>query len=274
MKIAYEEIFDEYSKLIFEKLDITLNYGLEYLFSLNKLSKDTINKYRDVFNNYFRLYNQYKYIINFILLHRGKINYDDAVGALDMLNEKFEEIIPCLYNLLDDYRFAYQLRKDFKFNPSIKLSDIDFNDIFNYVKGFNIDNISNFLVLNNVYSSDMFDNIYDNVKVINCDKEDYYVFSGINDDGDVMVPYIKDEESTLINIHELVHKSLLLNKDSIDNNYIVYSEVLPIFYEMLYKKDNKFCKSKIHDNELANKLYKDNKGEPLDIQINKLKKMI
>ena len=252
--ITYIELIDEYQKLIEEKYSLLTEYYLRYLKSINRLNIQTRNKLKQVFNKYLNSYKEYKIVLNFIVLNKNKIDYDNAIEVLDILNENYEELIPYLINLLDDYRIASELKIDYKFNVNNKYRFINKEDTINYLnylKGFNVDYIKRFLIDKEVYSIDIIDDVYDIRQCV-----------------------VKDELSTLINIYELVNKSLCLKKEEINNNKIINSEVLPIFYEMLYKKENVFCKANIHQNELANQLYKDYQNEPFNVQIKKLEKII
>jgi len=97
---------------------------------------------------------------------------------------------------------------------------------------------------------------------------------GIFDNGKILVPKVKDELTALISIHELVHNSLILNKDKINNDFIAYGEDIPIFYELLFQSTNDFSKIEIHKTDIALKLLESYQGEPFDIQIKKVKELV
>ena len=272
--ISYNELFSEYYKLIQEKNDMTFEYMREYINSFNKLNDESRKKLYNVFHNYLNSYQTYKKVLNFMILNKNKITYDNASYILDLLDEQYEELLTSLFYILQDYNIASNMHMDYKFNPNKDLSLDNYNKYINYIKGFNIDNISNFLIDNDVYTPELFDSVYNDFKVIDCSYDDYYVYSGVNSEGNVMVPKVKDELSTLINIHELVHKRLLLCEKEIDNNLITNSEILPIFYEKLFKMNNKFCKLDIHNLEIVNMLINDYQNETFGEQIWKLKKII
>ena len=271
------ELHEEYCRLIGEKINLSLTYIREYNNSYTKLSNESRNKLQNEFNKYIKSYNIYKKILNYILFNNNKIKYDNAIYIIDLLNERFEEIIAYIFNLFEDFNVASNMKLDYKFsinNNNKFLDDNDYYHYINYIKGFNVDNISNFLINNNIYTPITFDEVYNKVKIIDCSKEDYAIYAGINNNEDIMIPIIKDELSALINIHELVHKALLLKKNSINDNQIIDGETIPIFYEMLFQKQNKFCKEKLHQNSLACKLLNIYKNEPFDEQIIKLKRLI
>lgn len=276
-KIAYKELIDELFKLKEEKFELYFNYLTKYISSYNHLNNNTRNKLQIMFNKYLQSYKVYKNIINYIGYNKKLINYDNAAYILDLLDERYEEIIIYTFNMLQEFDDAWSMKQDYKFNPkdnNIFLNNNDLKKYKNYIKGFNIDNVANFLINNDMYTPLSFEDTYNNIKIINCSLDDYIIYSGINDNGEVIVPKINDELSTLINIHELTHKALILNQDIINNNTIVNSEILPIFYELLFKKENKFCKQIIHENEIAIKLLNDYHNEPFNEQIHKLKRII
>ena len=137
----------------------------------------------------------------------------------------------------------------------------------------NIDNIKDFIIINGIYEEHELDNILKNIKVLNIDCKDNIDFFGIYENSRIIVPKIKDEQSTLINIHELIHNKLLSKENEIEKE-IVFGEDLPILYELLFQSENKFTNINIHKTDNAYKLYNDFNEEPFDIQIQKLKKLI
>ena len=273
---VYSSINDEYGSIIYEKFIYTLLYYYEYIKSYNRLSASKRCQLKEEYNNFIMSYSNYKKMINYLLVNGWRLNYDDALGSYDMISDDYDEIFIYFYELLQSFIISDQMKLDYKFVvPKDKPSFIeDINKYISYAKGFSEDRLCSFLCENYVYDLDLFDDVYKNVKVIDCGYDDYYVYSGINEEDKVCVPRIRDDLSTLINIHELVHKALLIKKDEIQDKRIVMTEVLPIFYEMLYKKENKFCKCSIHNNELSKILYKSYNNEPFDEQINKLKGLL
>ena len=104
----------------------------------------------------------------------------------------------------------------------------------------------NFLKKYDLYREDIFEYMKDKTKYIDYrldeSKRFYGVFTnienGIIKDIRVMVPYIVDDTSISIRIHEYIH--VLKLYDYLNKEYVFtdYEDLLPVFYELVYAKEN------------------------------------
>ena len=104
----------------------------------------------------------------------------------------------------------------------------------------------NFLKKYDLYREDIFEYMKDKTKYIDYrldeSKRFYGVFTnienGIIKDIRVMVPYIVDDTSISIRIHEYIH--ILKLYDYLNKEYVFtdYEDLLPVFYELVYAKEN------------------------------------
>ncbi len=78
------------------------------------------------------------------------------------------------------------------------------------------------------------------------------------------VPYMNDDKTVLINIHEYIH--VLMNYNDINKNTnVLYKdrEVLPIFYEKVYVKENPTDELIEYHNQLNESIYNNEQEEYL-----------
>ena len=104
----------------------------------------------------------------------------------------------------------------------------------------------NFLKKYDLYREDIFEYMKDKTKYIDYrldeSKRFYGVFTnienGIIKDIRVMVPYLVDDTSISIRIHEYIH--VLKIYDYLNKEYVFtdYEDLLPVFYELVYAKEN------------------------------------
>lgn len=264
-----------------EKMMFTSDLALQYLRS--NFAFNESYKLKFIINdNYIKYleshYNQFKLLL-YILFNINKLNIDDINEVSDAMFDDMNAVFAYTYDMIDSFTNAINMQANYRFElPHYKIESFnnnDYKDYLTYLKGYNVDSIANFLTdYAKVYDQEQCEQEIDNLKIVDVNKKEYEFFSGINDKGNIMVPRIKDSKSTLILVHELIHKYLLLNKERINNDNIVYGEELPILYEMLYMDYNKLCKCKIHKNEIANKLYNEYDGQDINKQILKLKKIL
>ena len=108
------------------------------------------------------------------------------------------------------------------------------------------DKYINFLKKYDLYREDIFDYKKDKTKYIDYrqEKSEYFIGvfpnidNGIIKDIKMTVPYIIDNYSIAINIHEYIH---ILNLfDYIGKEYVFsnYEDLLPVFYELVFAKEN------------------------------------
>ena len=145
--------------------------------------------------------------------------------------------------------------------------------MINLSKGFDIECVKDFLIDNGVYTYNWFNYLMNKgfINIIDINKQ--FDFIGINN-GCVNIPEVNSAATALISISELVKYSLLLHKNAINNDNIVYGNELPIFYEMLYKERNKFINLKISSNSYSKKLIQSFNKEMFNEQIKKLENVI
>ena len=108
------------------------------------------------------------------------------------------------------------------------------------------DKYINFLKKYNLYREDIFGYMKDKTKYLDYrqDGSDAYIgvypnlVDGIIKDIKMRVPYIIDDHSIAINIHEYIH--LLKMFDYIGKEYVFsdYEDLLPTFYELVFAKEN------------------------------------
>lgn len=135
---------------------------------------------------------------------------------------------------------------------------------------YSIEKLKDFLSINGILINDI-DSILEKCVFLDIPVNDENMFLfGIFDDK-IVVPKINDLASILVVIHEFIHMQLLLIKDDINDDEIVYSEVLPIFYEHIYLLINNISNYKIHTLEDVQFLLDIYNGEDIYTQIDKLK---
>lgn len=104
-----------------------------------------------------------------------------------------------------------------------------------------------FLKEHGIYNEEVFNYFYENSTRFDYLDDEWRPFIGVyyQTNGDVLskiktiVPYINDDKTVLINIHEYIHVYMIYNKI---NDYVKIKtldrEVLPIFFEKVYVKEN------------------------------------
>ena len=280
-KAILSEVIESIVNISIEKFMFTSDIACQYIrssimFDNSYKMKFTIN---DNYNKYLIThYNQMKALL-YILVRLRKLNVDDINEVLNAMFDDMNAVFAYTYDMLDSFTNAINMNASYYFElPNYNVEAFNRNDLkefIAYLNGYNLDSIIYFLTnIVNIYDEDTCNKEVDNLKIMDIDKKNYNTFSGINEQGKIMVPKIKDSRSTLIVLHELIHKYLLINKDSINDDRIVYGEELPILYEMLYKDYNSCINCKIHNNKLSNVLYRKYKQEPIEEQIIKLKRLL
>ncbi len=236
----------------------------------NTLLNDSFKKEIEVY-----LENTYREmtVLDFIFKNGYKLNCQDVYNFLDKIDDGFEKKYQYFEYLIDNIETAIDMNLEYKFYIPRKnykdLSDEDMNNYISYVKGFNNDNVNSFLINEQVLDNSLLDLILKKTKWLDTDSynnSDIFGVFGENFDK-ILLPIIKDQSSTLINIHELTHAALL-NQDNRED--IIYGEDLPIFYELLFKENNKFVTQNIHTTEESLELLSTYNNEPFEEQIKKL----
>ena len=107
--------------------------------------------------------------------------------------------------------------------------------------------VISFFKRHNIYDEEMFTYFSNNSTMIDYDIEEFRPFVGcwpnINKENIIIglhvnTPYVKNDETMLITIHELIHALELYNKIGKPYNKDITVESLPILYEKLYILEN------------------------------------
>ena len=274
---TYKDILEQYKYLLEENYDVVKMYLINYLKSkiifndgkeMRKTLKNEVNKYLQSSKNELKIY-------NFLLRNERKLYCEDIYGVLNQLLDSYESRYKYIEELFDNFETALNMNLDYKFylpkNKPEYIEEEMIDKYKQYAKGYNLERIYEFLEETEVCQDDFIDN--KDIKILNIDSDDNKDLFGICSNGKLIIPKVKDELSTLITIHEFIHYVLLKRAKDINDDNIVLKEDLPIFYEMLFQKTNSFSKIKIHTTEIALKLLETYEEEPLEIQIEKVKKL-
>ena len=215
-------------------------------------------------------------VLKFVLKNEKKLYLTDIYSLLDIFDKNYEirfeylqELINNLQTALDmeySYRF-YSPRKNIKY-----LDEKDYEDYINYVKGFNINRVKEFLVSEEIYEESDLEETLKKIKFLNVSPKDNLDFFGLFENG-LVIPKVNDDFSCIVAIHELVHQALVNNKEELQDDEIVFGEELPRFYEGVFIKQNDYVNLEIKMNNNVLEMLKDYKEENFEEQINKLKKL-
>ena len=268
-------IIDEYKSLLGEQLSTIVSAAKANSYR-NEVFKDD-KRIKDLFINELNLYlNGIKYqkkILWFLFKNEKQLNYNCIDRTIELLENYGNSSYLYMDSLIGMLNTACDMEADYKFYlPRKKFEYVNENNYEMFIRlasGFEYQVVKDFLAGHDILNYNQIDNIYKEAKVINADDNSFY---GVFEKG-IVVPKINDDRTALINIHELVHKSLIINKEKINNNDIVYGEELPIFYEMLYKAYNGLVKCDTNYNEISEKLLYNYNSEPFFEQVKKLEKI-
>ena len=273
-----KDIIEEIGKLVDEKIHLSIYYYLEYLKSYKNVSSEKRILLKKEFNKYKESYKEYKKVLNFLLFNERKIFFEDGLSTLEIMDQIFTDVIDYIFRLIEMFETSRVLNLDYKFYIPSKqpryILNYDRIDYINYAKGFNEDRVCYFLNDNQVYDMNLYNAVMDEAKLIHCSEDDYNAYARVDHNGQITMPYIKDEISTLVGIKQLIKKKLIIDKDTINDDRIIRGEYLPRLYELLFIDYNSFCKHKIHMDNVTKKLYEDYDNEPYNIQIDKLKRIL
>ncbi len=177
-------------------------------------------------------------------------------------------------NLIDNLDVSCDLQLEDKFYvPRKEFKYVDSKRFINIAKGFSMDSVKDFLLNESIYDEELLDSTLKKVKYFNLVGGETKYIAGVFEKG-IVLPRVRDDLTTLIAIHELVHYSILDKKYIIGDNNIVYSEILPRFYENLYASQNEFIKDTIHKDEYTDILLNDYHEEPMMVQVEKVRRLI
>ena len=210
-------------------------------------------------------------ILKFMLKNEKDLYFENIYNMFDILDQNFNDRYYYKEALFNNLQTALEMQLDYKFYrpyPKVKYTnDEDIEKYINYVKGFNEEEVKYFLLDHEIVNEEEYEKIRKQAKFISVDATDETEeFFGVFDDAFVL-PKVKDEKSALIYLNEFIHKALQKENDIKD------SEDIPMFYELVFKKDNKFITSDIHDSSLSLELFKDYKFEPFEEQIEKYRRI-
>lgn len=213
-------------------------------------SKEIDIKLDEVFNNYkTNLKNEIKLTL-FVINNAKKIDCNAANRLYDKL---------CLYDE-NNYDYMCDVFKRLKValakeNPSYFyipvnkvdiINDDNYKEFINIAKGFDIQNIKDFICDNDIYNYEKLESVLHKTSFVEYGNDKIGIY---NDK--LILPIVNDERSALQVIEILVRSSLLDYEDCINDDRVVNSRAIPIYYQMLYKSLNKFIKCDIKKSRLA-----------------------
>lgn len=272
-----KEVIDYYLTILEEELYVHIKAFKTNLKRL-KVYKDNLtmnNNFKSELKKYFEACKLEKKICMFMILNDRKLHYNDIIRTLNLLDDNGEYKLRYIDDFIDMLDTACDLNLDYKFYiPRNKIEfEMDENNYLKIAKGFDIESVKDFLLEEEVYDEISLKKAMDRVKYLSVVSSDSKIFSGVFNKG-IVIPNVCDGQTALIAIRELVHYALSSKKDSIKDIRISDGEILPIFYELLYRHNNTFINDNIHSNIYSVALLDDYMDEPLDKQIKKLKRII
>jgi len=279
-----KDLFNQYLYLSESTIDALKEYFYLYFLNMQTIKNNEINiKLKNETKEYLNNLKFELYICNFILKNIKNIDINDLEFVFEILDKEFikkYEYINSFYENVETAINMNEIRRACL--PSTKYNSLTASDVIlhkQYLKGFNLDNLKTFMTREKIYIDNEFDETISKSKIFNVNSEEFIDFFALlikKDTSDKLItlpilPKIKDDQSFLINIHELTHNALIINKEVINDEEIIDSEDLSIFYELLYKSRNNFVKTNLHMTYLSYKLLNDYHNEPFLEQIEKIK---
>lgn len=215
-------------------------------------------------------------VLSFLLSNERKLYLTDIYNLLDIFDKNYEERFTYLQELIANLQTALDMEYIYKFylprNKPKYLNEQDYEGYITYAKGFNLKRIKEFLVAEEIYDENTLDEVLKNAKILDINVKENIDMFGIFDKG-LIIPLVKDDLSSLIAIHELVHQALVSNKEKLNDDEISLGEELPIFYEDVFKKQNGYVNEPIREDGIILEMLEDYKEEGFEEQVNKLKKL-
>ncbi len=215
-------------------------------------------------------------VLKFVLKNEKKLYLTDIYSLLDIFDKNYEARFEYLQELINNLQTALDMEYSYRFyspRKNIKyLDEKDYEDYINYVKGFNINRVKEFLVSEEIYEESDLEDTLKKIKFLNVSPKDNLDFFGLFENG-LVIPKVNDDFSCIVAIHELVHQALVNNKEKLQDDEIVFGEELPRFYEGVFIKQNDYVNLEIKMNNNVLEMLKDYKEENFEEQINKLKKL-
>lgn len=133
-------------------------------------------------------------------------------------------------------------------------------------------NIIDFFKKHNMYDEKMFQYLQNNTTMLDYNYEDERIFIGcfqlVNKKNIITgvhlnIPYVQDEKTALINIHELTHGIEFYKKIGKPYKPDITVETLPLLYERLYIMENPSIELENYGKYLDNLILKESKEEYL-----------
>lgn len=215
-------------------------------------------------------------VLKFVLKNEKKLYLTDIYSLLDIFDKNYEARFEYLQELINNLQTALYMEYSYRFyspRKNIKyLDEKDYEDYINYVKGFNINRVKEFLVSEEIYEESDLEDTLKKIKFLNVSPKDNLDFFGLFENG-LVIPKVNDDFSCIVAIHELVHQALVNNKEELQDDEIVFGEELPRFYEGVFIKQNDYVNLEIKMNNNVLEMLNDYKEENFKEQINKLKKL-
>lgn len=215
-------------------------------------------------------------VLKFVLKNEKKLYLTDIYSLFDIFDKNYEERFEYLQELINNLQTALDMEYSYRFYSPRKntkyLDAKDYENYINYVKGFNINRVKEFLVSEEIYEESDLEETLKKIKFLNVNPKDNLDFFGLFANG-LVIPKINDDFSCIVAIHELVHQALVNNKEELQDDEIAFGEELPRFYEGVFIKQNDFVNLEIKMNNNVLEMLKDYKEENFEEQINKLKKL-
>ena len=271
-----KELVSYYLSIVEEAFSITKDHSITNLKRISKFRDDIRikeNYYKEL-NDYYDSLKVDLDVIKFLIFNHSKLNEDNIYHTLNRLDSLAESKYNYIDSIIDLLDISCDLELPEKFYiPKKNFRYMNKEELINIAKGFTMNSVKDFLINEKVYNNTSFNNALESVKYFNLVGGDTKYIAGVFEKG-IVLPRVRDDLTTLIAIHELVHNSILMNKDSINDKNIVYSEILPRFYENLYASKNEFIKETIHKDEYTDILLNDYHEEPMMVQVEKVRRLI
>jgi|GEM_PF-1769993 len=279
-----KDLFEQYLYIFEVGIEASAEYCslcLKNIVTMNdkQMSSTLTNEFKQYLHN---LQSELQ-IYNYALKKLNKIDTGDMYYVFEKLDADYENRYQYINDVFENFLTALNLEfKDRFYLPRKKFNVLDDKKISlykEYLKGFNLDSLKDYMTEEEIYSSDSFDEAIRKSKIYDVDADDYIdIFAVLikeDEHGTLLtipiLPTITGDKSFLINVHELTHNALLTSNDINRNDKLVYEEDLAIFYESLYKSRNPFVKTNMHTSELSERLLCEYKNEPFLEQVEKIK---
>lgn len=249
------------------------NQKIDKVFDNNKNMKKLL---QTELENYLQNVKIEMQVLKFVFKNEKKLYLTDIYSLLDIFDKNYEVRFEYLQELINNLQTALDMEYSYRFyspRKNIKyLDEKDYEDYINYVKGFNINRVKEFLVSEEIYEESDLEDTLKKIKLLNVSPKDNLDFFGLFENG-LVIPKVNDDFSCIVAIHELVHQALVNNKEKLQDDEIVFGEELPRFYEGVFIKQNDYVNLEIKMNNNVLEMLKDYKEENFEEQINKLKKL-